>query len=94
MEERLNNPSGPLITRINYNRPKWFGGMLGEPKNHNTSGNCRYPEDLGISAEDLNKLLEPIYTMTPVLAYHLAITIFVALSVLVTLLQQGYNYLI
>ena len=32
--------------------------------------------------------------MTPVLAYHLAITIFMALSVLVTLLQQGYNYLI
>lgn len=32
--------------------------------------------------------------MTPVLAYHLAITIFVALSVLITLLQQGYNFLI
>lgn len=35
-----------------------------------------------------------MYTMTPVLAYHLAITIFVALSVLITLLQQGYNWLI
>jgi hypothetical protein len=35
-----------------------------------------------------------MYTMTPVLAYHLSITIFVALSVVVTLLQQGYNWLI
>lgn len=49
---------------------------------------------MGISGEDLNRLIEPIYTMTPVLAYHLAITIFVALSVLITLLQQGYNFLI
>lgn len=32
--------------------------------------------------------------MTPVLAYHLAITIFVALSVLLTIMQQGFNYLI
>jgi len=32
--------------------------------------------------------------MRPVLAYHLAISIFLALSVLLTLLQQGYNYLV
>jgi len=35
-----------------------------------------------------------MYTMTPVLAYHLAISIFCALSVLLTAMQQSFNYLI
>ena len=39
-------------------------------------------------------MVEPIYEMTPVLFYHLAITIFIGLSVLLTALQQGYNILL
>jgi hypothetical protein len=35
-----------------------------------------------------------MYTMTPVLAYHLAITIFVALSIFLTFMQQAYNWLV
>lgn len=96
MDEPLNRPSGAVVTRFNYHRAKWFGGFFGNPKYHNKPGNCVYSEQLTsiISAENLNKLVEPMYTMTPVLAYHLAITIFVALSVLITLLQQAYNWLV
>ena len=94
MEERLNQPTGAVVTRFNYHRPKWFGGFFGEPVNHNKSGNCTYPPALTdvISAENLNKLVEPMYTMTPILAYHLSITVFLALSVLTTVLQQGYTW--
>lgn len=97
-EDRLPmRPTGTVITRFNYNRPKWFGGFFGHPGKHNTSGNCCYDADAlarVISPEDLNKLVEPMYTITPIFAYHLAITIFLALSVLLTVLQQGFNALI
>jgi hypothetical protein len=97
-DDRLpSNPRGTVITRFNYNRPKWFGGFFGEPSKHNTSGNCVYDKDAMarvISPEDLNKLVEPMYLITPIFAYHLAITIFLALSVLLTFLQQGFNLLI
>ena len=42
----------------------------------------------------MNKLVEPLYKVTPFFAYHVAITAFVALSIILTLLQQGFNYLI
>jgi hypothetical protein len=43
--ERLNNPRGGVeVTRINYNRPKWFGGLFGYAEQHNKSSNCRYNE--------------------------------------------------
>lgn len=35
-----------------------------------------------------------MYKIRPVFAYHLAITIFCALSVLLTVMQQAFNYLI
>lgn len=47
-----------------------------------------------LTPEDLNKLVEPLYTITPVLAYHLAITIFLAISVFLTVMQQGFNFLV
>ena len=47
-----------------------------------------------ISPEDMNRLVEPMYLMTPVLGYHLAISIFLAFSILLTILQQGFNWLI
>ena len=47
-----------------------------------------------LSPEDLNRLVEPLYTITPILAYHMAITIFIAFSILLTVLQQGFNVLI
>jgi hypothetical protein len=94
VEEKIKDNSGSLITRFNYNRPKWFGGFFGNPKDHNKSGNCKYTSEVVLSPEELNKLIEPLYLMTPVLAYHLAITIFIALSLLITILQQSYNYLI
>ena len=47
-----------------------------------------------VSPEDLNKLVEPLYLRTPVLIYHIAITIFLALSVLLTVLQQGLYWLV
>lgn len=47
-----------------------------------------------ITPENLNRLVEPLYTMTPILSYHMAITIFLAFSVLLTALQQGFNALI
>jgi hypothetical protein len=46
MEERLREPSGSVVTRFNYHRPKWFGGFFGDPNNHNKSGNCRYGPEL------------------------------------------------
>lgn len=42
LEEKLIGENGPLITRLNYIRPKWFGGMFGKPESHNKAGNCRY----------------------------------------------------
>jgi hypothetical protein len=98
MQDRLDAITGGVkVTRFNYNRPKWFGGFFGDPLNHNKSGNCIYNEEEMkplLNAERLNELAEPIYLMTPVLAYHLAITIFCALSVVLTLMQQFFNYLI
>ena len=35
-----------------------------------------------------------MYLMTPVFCFHLSITIFLALSLLLTALQQSYNYLV
>lgn len=97
-EDRLPlNPQGTVITRFNYNRPKWFGGFFGEPSKHNTTGNCTYDKDAMarvLSPEDLNRLVEPMYQIKPIFAYHLAITIFLAISVLLTLMQQGFNLLI
>lgn len=88
--------TGTVVTRFNYHRAKWFGGFFGGVEIHNKSGGCAYSSELSsiITPENLNKLVEPMYTMTPVLAYHLSITIFVALSVLITLLQQSYNWLV
>jgi len=58
MEERLNNSGfGVVITRFNYNRPKWFGGFFGSPAHHNKSGNCHYNEEEMrplLTAEQLN----------------------------------------
>lgn len=90
-------PQGTVITRFNYNRPKWFGGFFGDPDKHNKNGNCCYDSEAMnsiITPENLNRLVEPLYTMTPVLSYHMAITIFLAFSVLLTVLQQGFNALI
>lgn len=95
MNEQLQGKT--VVTRFNYHRPKWFGGFFGPPNMHNKPGHCTYdPEAMRdvLSPEDMNLLLEEMYTMTPVLAYHLAITVFLALSVLLTALQQGFNYLI
>ena len=90
-------PSGTTITRFNYNRPKWFGGFFGFHYRHNQPGNCQYDADaVGriASPEVLNELVEPLYLKTPVLAYHIAITIFLCFSVLLTVLQQGFYWLI
>jgi len=62
MDDRLNR--GTTITRFNYNRPKWFGGFFGWPYKHNLPGNCSYDAEAVsriISAEDLNRLVEPMY---------------------------------
>lgn len=90
-------PTGTTITRFNYHRPKWFGGFFGFSYRHNQPGNCTYDADaVGriITPENLNTVIEPLYLKTPILAYHMAITIFLALSVLLTLLQQGLYWLI
>ena len=97
MEDRLRGARGVVVTRFNYHRPKWFGGFFGFAKNHNSPGNVKYEvENMGsiINAEGLNEMIEPIYEMAPVLAYHLAITIFLGLSLLLTTLTQGYNLLL
>lgn len=61
MDERLRGISGGIvITRFNYNRPKWFGGFFGDPQNHNKAGNCKYSaEDMAsiIKPEELNKMV-------------------------------------
>jgi len=49
----LPKSGGVLITRFNYNRPKWFGGFFGDPKNHNKPGNCVY------DPEAMNKIIAP-----------------------------------
>jgi hypothetical protein len=95
MQDQLRG--GTEVTRFNYNRPKWFGGFFGFDNKHNTTGNCRYDAAaMGavLSPQDLNRLVEPMYLMTPVLAYHLSITIFLAFSLLLTLLQQGFYWLV
>ena len=90
-------PSGTVVTRFNFNRPKWFGGFFGFTRRHNQPGNCLYDaEAMGrvISPEDLNRLAGPMYLLTPVLCYHMAITIYLALSVLLGIMQLGFNWLI
>ena len=95
MEDRISR--GTTITRFNYNRPKWFGGFFGWPYKHNLPGNCLYdPETVSriISPENLNRMVEPMYEIGTVMAYHMAITIFLVLSVLLLLIQQGYSLLV
>ena len=47
-----------------------------------------------ISPDDMNRLVEPIYLLTPVLMYHMTITIFLALSILLAIMQQAVGWLI
>mgnify|MGYP000985909278 FL=1 len=48
-----NTSQGVVITRLNYNRPKWFGGFFGSPEKHNKSGNCVY------DANAMAKIISP-----------------------------------
>lgn len=55
---------GIYVSRMNYIRPSLFGGFLGKPYNHNTSGNCYYNSEglnnLGMTGSQLNELFEPM----------------------------------